>query len=65
MSLKALALGFAAAVFATGNAIGCPMHDTVAEAKTPVDYSKLLTMEVAKVPVDAWLIKYLDEWEKA
>lgn len=65
MTPKALALGLAAALFVSGSAIACPMHDVVAENQTPVDYSKLEKMEVAKVPVDAWLIKYLDAWKQA
>jgi hypothetical protein len=64
MSLRAMALGLAA-TFVAGSALACPMHDTVAQKQTPVDYSKLKTMDVAEVPVDAWLIKYLDEWQKA
>ena len=64
MSCKARGLGLAA-VFVAGSAMACPMHDTVAQKQTPVDYSKLELQEVASVPVDAWLIKYLDAWEKA
>lgn len=65
MSYKAVALGLAAALFVTAGASACGFHQTVAESKTPVDYTKLKTMDVAQVPVDAWLIKYLDEWQKA
>lgn len=65
MTYKALGLGLAAALFVSGSAIACPMHEVVAENQTPVDYSKLKPMEVAQVPVDAWLIKYLDDWQKA
>ena len=64
MSLKALALGLVTAFFVTGSALACPMHDTVAKNQTPVDTSNLELKEVASVPVDAWLIKYLDAWEK-
>ncbi|MCI5074996.1 hypothetical protein [Oricola sp.] len=65
MSYKALGLGLATAFFVSGSALACPMHDTVAKNETPVDYSRLKTMEVAQMPVDAWLIKYLDAWQKA
>ena len=65
MSYKALGLGLVAALFVTGSALACPMHETVAKKETPVDYSKLKQVQVAEVPVDAWLIKYLDEWQKA
>ncbi len=65
MSYKALGLGLAAALFVSGSAVACPMHETVAENQTPVDYSKFEKKEVAQVPVDAWLIKYLDAWQKA
>ena len=65
MSFKALALGLAAALFVSGSALACPMHETVAQNQTPVDYSKLQEMDVADVPVDAWLIKYLEEWQQA
>ena len=65
MSYKALGLGLVAALFVSGSAIACPMHETVAQNQTPVDYSKLKKMEVAQVPVDAWLIKYLDAWRQA
>ena len=65
MTFKALGLGLAAALFVTASATACPIHETVADAKTPVDYSKLKMMDVAQIPVDAWLIKYLDEWQKA
>lgn len=65
MSYKALGLGLAAALFVTGGALACPIHETVAQNQTPVDYSALKKVEVAEVPVDAWLIKYLDAWRKA
>ena len=65
MSYKALGLGLATALFVTAGASACGFHQTVAGSKTPVDYSKLKTMDVAQVLVDAWLIKYLDEWHKA
>jgi len=65
MTPKALGLGLAAALFVSGSAIACPMHDVVAKNQTPVDYSKLKSVEVAKAPVDAWLIKYLDAWQNA
>lgn len=41
-------------------------YDATAKVSTPVK-QKLMSerVEVAKAPVDAWLIKYLDEWEKA
>lgn len=35
-------------------------------AHTPVDTTKLVKqVEVASAPVDAWLIKYLEDWKKA
>jgi len=65
MSCKALGLGLAAALFVSGSALACPVHDTVAKNQTPVDYSALEKAQLAEMPVDAWLIKYLDEWQKA
>jgi hypothetical protein len=65
MTFKALGLGLATVLVVTASASACGFHDTVAESKTPVDYSKLKMMDVAQIPVDAWLIKYLDEWQKA
>lgn len=65
MSYKALGLGLATALFVSGSAIACPMHETVAKNQSPVDYTALKKVQMAAVPVDAWLIKYLDEWRKA
>lgn len=62
---KALGLGLVTGLFVSGSAFACPMHETVAKNQTPVDYSALKKVQVAEVPVDAWLIKYLDEWRKA
>ena len=37
-----------------------------AMAYTPVDTKKLtMPTETAKAPVDGWLVKYLEEWNKA
>lgn len=37
-----------------------------ATAYTPIDTGKLSEpVQTAKAPVDAWLIKYLHEWEQA
>jgi hypothetical protein len=65
MSCKALGLGLVTALFVSGSALACPMHETVAKNQTPVDYSALKKVQVAEVPVDAWLIKYLDAWQNA
>lgn len=62
---KTSGLALAAILFVGGSAFACPFHDTVAANQTPVDYSKLEMQQVAAVPVDAWLIKYLDAWQKA
>lgn len=65
MSIKALGLGLATVLFVAGSALACPMHETVATNQTPVDYTALNKVQVAEVPVDAWLIKYLDAWQRA
>lgn len=36
-----------------------------AVAQTPVDYDKLTKVELAEIPVDAWLIEYLEDWRNA
>lgn len=61
--LKTSALALAAALFAASSAYACDFH--TAQNQTPVDYSKLEMKQVAEIPVDAWLIKYLEEWQKA
>ena len=65
MTTLTLAAAFtlsASSAFAMG---GCNWSKQTV-AQTPVDTRKL-TMEVtsAETPVDAWLIKYLDAWQKA
>jgi hypothetical protein len=64
MPIKAVSV--AAALFLAGATAASACNwsrDTVAQ--TPVDYSKMTKVEVAQAPVDAWLIKYLDAWQKA
>ncbi|QKV19958.1 hypothetical protein [Oricola thermophila] len=65
MSIKALGLGLATVLFVAGSAVACPMHETVAKNQTPVDLHALKKVQTAEIPVDAWLIKYLDAWQKA
>lgn len=59
-------LSLAAAFLLAGATIASAcnwMKDTVAQ--TPVDYDKLQKVHTAQVPVDAWLIEYLEAWEQA
>ncbi len=66
MTTLTLAAAFtlsASSAFAMG---GCNWGKHEAVAQTPVDTSKLTTeVAAAPAPVDAWLIKYLDAWQKA
>ena len=64
MRMKTLSLTAAFLLAGATVASACNwMKDTVAQ--TPVDYEKLNKVQMAEVPVDAWLIAYLEAWEQA
>ncbi|MBO6554417.1 MAG: hypothetical protein JJ926_14450 [Roseitalea sp.] len=64
--MRMTTLSVAAALFLAGaTAASACNWSKQSVAQTPVDYSKVTKVEVAQAPVDAWLIKYLDAWEKA
>lgn len=63
MTTLTLAAAFIASAASAASACGWN-KETVAH--TPVDTSKLVKpVDVASAPVDAWLIKYLEDWKKA
>ena len=64
MRMRTWPLAAAILLAAATTASACNwMKDTVAQ--TPVEYDKMTKIEVAKAPVDAWLIKYLEAWQNA
>ncbi|MEM0900343.1 MAG: hypothetical protein AAGI92_10395 [Pseudomonadota bacterium] len=65
MTTLTLAAAFAVSATAASACGWSGAKQTVAEA--PANMTKMThKMEVAKAaPVDAWLIKYLEEWQKA
>lgn len=65
MTIKVLATAAALTLFGATAASACSW-DKSYTAQTTVDLEKTqMEMQVAQVPVDAWLIKYLDDWQKA
>ena len=64
MGMKTLSLAAAIAIASATAASACPMHETVAQ--TEVDMKKkMIELAAAQVPVDNWLVKYLEDWQKA
>lgn len=66
MPTKTLSVTAALLLFgATTAAAGCNWGKD-AMAYTPVDTEKLAaSVETASMPVDAWLVKYLENWQQA
>jgi hypothetical protein len=65
-SMRLMILSLAAAFALGTTAASACSWNKAKVAQTDVDMKKVMQEhEVAQAPVDAWLIEYLDAWEKA
>lgn len=65
MTTLSLAAVFTIAAASTASA-GCNWSkDTVAQSTIDMKPAMEQHVETAQAPVDAWLIKYLEDWQKA